>query len=27
LKRKNNMFERSDIIRVCMGGRLYEWYY
>ena len=23
LKRKNNMFERSDIIRSCMGGRLY----
>ena len=24
LKRKNNMFERSEIIRSCMGGRLYE---
>ena len=24
LKRKNNMFERLDIIRSCMGGRLYE---
>lgn len=24
LKRKNNMFERLDIIRICMGGRLYE---
>lgn len=23
LKRKNNMFERLDIIRSCMGGRLY----
>ncbi len=24
LKRKNNMFERSEIIMQCMGGRLYE---
>lgn len=23
LKRKNNMFERLDIIRSCMGGKLY----
>jgi hypothetical protein len=27
LKRKPEGYYFLDVIRICMGGRLYEWYY